>query len=216
MKSQYLRVLLADDHDVVRTGVRVMLEARDGWQVCCEAGNGKDAVKLADEMKPDIAILDLEMSGLDGISATRQIKQRQPQIKILIFTMFDDEYRIREVLAAGASAFVLKSEGGRKLIQAVETLSEQRSFLTGRTSETLQNRFVTSETTVAAPSPLTRRQREIVRLLATGKSNKEVATALGISSKTVETHRAAIMRKLGLRSIAALVRYAVREHVIKA
>jgi DNA-binding NarL/FixJ family response regulator len=192
-----------------------MLEARDGWQVCCEAGNGKEAVKLADEMKPDIAILDLEMASLDGVSATRQIKQRQPQIKILIFTMCDDEYRIREVLSAGASAFVLKSEGGRKLIQAVETVLEEKPFLTGRASETLLNRFLTSQTTIADRSSLTGRQREIVRLLATGKSNKEVATTLGISSKTVETHRAAIMRKLGLRSIAALVRYAVREHVIK-
>jgi DNA-binding NarL/FixJ family response regulator len=215
MTPKHLRILLADDHDVVRAGVRVMLEAREGWQVCCEARNGREAVSLADEMKPDIAILDLEMGGFDGVSATRQIKARQPQIDVLIFTMYDDEYRIGEVLAAGARAFVSKSDGGGKLIQAIETVLAQKPFLTGRASETLLNQFLKVQTTPGERSLLTGRQREIVRLLTTGKSNKEVAAALGISAKTVETHRAAIMRKLGLRSIAALVRYAVREGVIK-
>jgi DNA-binding NarL/FixJ family response regulator len=166
-------------------------------------------------MKPDIAILDLEMGGVDGVLATRQIKERQPQIDVLIFTMYDDEYRIREVLAAGARAFVSKSDGGDKLIQAIETVLAQKPFLTGRASETLLNQFLKVQTMPGERSLLTGRQREIVRLLTTGKSNKEVAAALGISAKTVETHRAAIMRKLGLRSIAALVRYAVREGVIK-
>src|SRR5215470_2442038 len=134
MKSQLLRILLADDHDVVRTGIRVMLEGHDGWQVCCEAGNGKEAVRLADEMRPDIAILDLELGDLDGVSATRQIKELQPQIDVLIFTMYDDEYRIREVLAAGARAFVSKSDGGGKLIQAIETVLAEKPFLTARAS----------------------------------------------------------------------------------
>jgi len=209
-------ILLADDHDVVRKGLRTMLEAREEWRICAEATSGTEAVRLASELRPDIAVLDLELPELDGLEATRQIKKDQPQIEVLIFTMHDAEHLIREVLSAGASAFVLKSEGGKKLIEAIESASEHKPFFAARASETLLNSFLQSMSGVSETSPLSHREREIVQFLAEGKTNKETAAALRISVKTVETHRAAVMRKLGLNSIVELVRYAVREGIIKA
>src|SRR5438093_5633222 len=209
-----VRVLLADDHDVVRKGVRTMLEGREGWQVCGEASTGTEAVRLAAQLQPDIAVLDLEMAELDGLQATRLIKKDQPQIEVLIFTMHDTEYLIREVLSAGARAFVLKSEGGHRLIRAIECVMQHKPFVDGRASVALLNHFRASRTHTQRHSRLTDRECEIVQLLATGSSNKEAARKLGISVKTVETHRAAIMRKLGFSSVVKLVRYAVRERLI--
>jgi len=214
MKSK-LRLLLADDHDVVRLGLRTIVESR-GWQVCAEAKNGNEAVRLACEASPDVAVLDLEMGDLDGLTVLRQIKQQQPKIEIVVFTMHDDEYLIREVFSAGARAFVLKSEGGRNLLQAIETVSKHRPFLAARATETLLSDFLQSPPELHRYSVLTYRERSIVQLLVDGNSNKEVAVTLGISVKTVETHRAKIMRKLRLSSIVKLVRFAVREHFIKA
>ncbi len=216
MKQAPVRLLLADDHDVVRKGLRTMLEARDGWHVCGEASTGREAVELASKLRPDITVLDLEMADLDGLEAARQIKKDQPGMEVLIFTIHDTEHLIREVLSAGARGFVLKSEGGRKLIEAIESVLEHKPFFATRASETLLNSFLRSRMEPQQTSRLTAREREIVRLLADGKSNKEVATILGISVKTVETHRAAVMRKLGFTSIVKLVRYAVREGLIKA
>ena len=216
MRAKQIKVLLADDHDVVRKGLRTMLEARDGWQVCGEASTGREAVELASKLRPDITVLDLEMTDLDGLEATRQIKKDQPGMEVLIFTIHDTEYLIREVLSAGARGFVLKSEGGRKLIEAIESVLEHKPFFATRASETLLNSFLRSRMEPQQTSRLTAREREIVRLLADGKSNKEASTILGISVKTVETHRAAVMRKLGFTSIVKLVRYAVREGLIKA
>ena len=214
MKSK-LRLLLADDHDVVRLGLRTIVESR-GWQVCAEAKNGNEAVRLAGEASPDVAVLDLEMGDLDGLTVLRQIKQQQPKIEIVVFTMHDDEYLIREVFSAGARAFVLKSEGGRNLLQAIETVSKHRPFLAAKATKTLLNDFMQSPPELHRHPALTYRERAIVQLLADGNSNKEVAVTLGISVKTVETHRAKIMRKLRLSSIVKLVRFAVREHFIKA
>jgi DNA-binding NarL/FixJ family response regulator len=160
--------------------------------------------------------VDLEMAEMDGLEATRQMKRDNPDIEVLIFTMHDAEYLIREVLVAGARAFILKSEGGRRLIEAINAVLENKPFFAGRASESLLNSFLKSHGGTDESCPLTYRECEIVQLLATGKSNKEAAHALGISVKTVETHRATIMRKLGFSSIAELVRYAVREHIIKA
>jgi DNA-binding NarL/FixJ family response regulator len=210
-----IRVLLADDHDIVRKGLRTMLEAREGWSVCAEAATGTEAVKLAAETHPDIAVLDLEMTELDGLEVTRQIKQRQPQIEVLIFTMHDAEHLIREVLSVGARAFVLKAEGAKTLIEAIETLSEHKPFFAAKASQTLLNSFLRAAGNPDNPSPLTTREIEIVQLLAEGKSNREVGATLGISAKTVETHRATIMHKLSLGSIVDLVRYAVREGIIE-
>jgi DNA-binding NarL/FixJ family response regulator len=187
-----------------------------GWHVCAEAKNGNEAVRLAHEASPDVAVLDLEMGDLDGLTVLRQIKEQQPKIEIVVFTMHDDEYLIREVFSAGARAFVLKSEGGRNLLQAIETVSKHRPFLAAKATKTLLNDFLQSPPETHRHTVLTYRERAIVQLLADGNSNKEVAVTLGISVKTVETHRAKIMRKLRLSSIVKLVRFAVREHFIKA
>jgi DNA-binding NarL/FixJ family response regulator len=215
-KPRTVKVLVADDHDVVRKGVRAILEAREGWTVCGEAATGMEAVELAIKLKPDVVVLDLEMRDLDGLTATRQIKQRQPQIQVLVFTVYNDEILLRDVLEAGATGYVLKSEGGTNLIRAIESAMQHAAFFTPRTSETLLNSFLKVSSNMDDRFPLTSREREVVRLLASGSSNKEAAVSLGISVKTVETHRAAIMRKLGFSSIVTLVRYAVREHLIKA
>jgi DNA-binding NarL/FixJ family response regulator len=216
MNSRAVRILLADTDDVVRAGLRTVFEARESWEVCSETGSGKEAVRLAKKYRPDVVVLDLDLGKVNGIAATRQIKQDRKEIEVFIFTANADETTIRDVLAAGASAFVLKSEGSANLIKAIDSVSERSPFFTSRAAETLLKNFLSSSRREKQATPLTRRQREIVRLLASGNSNKEVATALSISIKTVQTHRAAIMRKLGFRSIANLVRYAVRERVIKA
>jgi DNA-binding NarL/FixJ family response regulator len=209
-----LRILVADDHDVVRSGVRAMVEAR-GWEVCGEARNGNEAVTLAARLSPDVAVVDMEMGGLDGLTVARTLKQQQPRTEIVLFTMHDDDYLIREAFAAGARSFVLKSEGGRKLVEAIQSASEHRPYFAARASETLVQGLLKSRKDTKEPL-LTRRERSIVQLLAGGNSNKEVAVTLGISVKTVETHRARIMRKLGITSIVKLVRFAVRENLIKA
>jgi DNA-binding NarL/FixJ family response regulator len=213
--SRPVRILLADDHDVIRKGLRALLESQEDWRICAEAATGEEAVKFATELKPRIVVLDLQMAGLDGLEATRQIKKKSPRSDIVIFTMHDAEYLIREVLFAGARAFVLKTEGGTKLIEAIQAILRKKPFFADRASESLLNSFLKSPRYPLQNSVLTRREREVVHLLSSGKSNKEAASELGLSVKTVETHRAAIMRKLGLRSVAEMVRYAVREHIIK-
>jgi DNA-binding NarL/FixJ family response regulator len=214
MRVKQIKVLLADDHDVVRAGVRTLVEAQ-GWHVSAEASNGKEAVKLATDVPTDVAVLDLEMGELDGVTVVRQIKKHQPQVEVVIFTMHDNEYMIREVLSAGARAFVLKSEGGRKLMQAIQSAAEHAPFFAARAAETLLKNLVKSRNDLSE-TLLTYREREIVQLVTAGSSSKEVAVTLGISVKTVETHRAKIMRKLGISSIVDLVRFAVRENFIKA
>jgi len=214
MKEKPLKVLLADHHDVVRAGIRSMVEQK-GWQICAEAANGKEAVKLAIETKPDVVVLDLDIPELEGLSVTRQIKKHSPRIEVVIFTAHDNDHIVREALAAGARGFVLKSESGRKLMQAIQSASEHAPFFAARASEILLNTITKPLSRTDEPL-LTYRERQIVQLLAGGSSNKEVGVALGISVKTVETHRARIMRKLGLSSIVKLVRFAVREHIIRA
>jgi DNA-binding NarL/FixJ family response regulator len=208
-------ILLADDHDVVRRGVRSLLEAHPGWQVCGEAANGREAVRLAARLKPDIAVLDLEMPELNGLEATRQIKRKLPGTEVLIYSIHETEQLIREVLAAGARGYVLKADAGRQLVDAVEALSRHQPFFTARASEALLETFLKSPMASGEVSLLTDREREVVQLLAEGKVNKEVASALGISVKTVETHRAAVMRKLGMNSIVELVHYAIRNQLVR-
>jgi DNA-binding NarL/FixJ family response regulator len=207
--------LLADDHDVVRRGLRAMLDSHPGWQVCGEAVNGRQAVKLAGELKPQVAVLDLEMPELNGLEATRQIKKELPNVEVLIYTMFETERLIRDVIAAGARGYVLKSDAGQHLIEAIEALSRHKPFFTAKASETLLDNFLKSPQKDAESSVLTDREREVVQLLAEGKANKEIASILGISVKTVETHRAAIMRKTEINSIVELVHYAIRNNLVK-
>jgi DNA-binding NarL/FixJ family response regulator len=206
-----IRILLADDHNVVRKGLRGTLEEYDDWNVCGEASNGREAVRLALELKPDIVVLDLTMPELNGIEATRQIKKSLPQAEILIFTMHETEEMILKAFEAGARGFVLKSDDELELVEAIKVISQHKPFFTTAASEALLDNLLRP---TIRDSVLTDREREIVQLLAEGKANKEVAAALEISVKTVETHRAAVMRKLEIDSIADLVRYAIRNGLI--
>ncbi len=209
-----IRILLADDHDITRLGIREMLSGYEGLDVCGEASNGREAVKLAEELKPDIVLLDIDMPELSGIEATRQIKKLLPETEVLIYTMHDAEQLIRRALMAGARGFVLKSDIYNKLIEAIEALSRHKPFLNVQASETVLDSFVKSATESEEDAVLTDREREIVQLLAEGKSNKEIAATLGISIRTVETHRRAIMNKLKAGSFAELVHYAIRNKMI--
>ena len=212
------RILLADDHDVVRRGLRGLLEAQFGWEVCAEARTGREAIALAARTRPDVAVLDLAMPDLNGLEATRRIRRERPETEILVFTMHESDQLVREALAAGARGYLLKSDAAERLVDAVAALAQHRPFFTAKVSETLLESFLARQDAGddgASAGALTTREREIVQLLAEGWGNKEVATALAISVKTVETHRAAIMRKLGLHSMAELVRYAVRNRFVE-
>jgi DNA-binding NarL/FixJ family response regulator len=214
-----LRILLADDHDIVRRGLKDLLEQQVGWQVCAEASNGREAIELALQHRPHVAVIDLSMPELNGLEATRRIRQGLPETEVLIFTMHESEELIREVLGAGARGYLLKSDAVRQLIPAVESLSQKKPYFAGRVSEVLLDGFlkggqVTLENQTA--ERLTSREREVVQLLAEGKSNKQIARLLDLSVKTVETHRTAAMRKLELNSLPDLVRYAVRMQIIQA
>jgi DNA-binding NarL/FixJ family response regulator len=212
-----LRILLADDHEIVRRGLKDLLEAEAGWQIVGEATTGREAVAKAKLLKPDVVILDLRMPGLNGLEATRQILQSIPGTEILILTVNDSEQLARTVLEAGARGFLLKSDAGRDLVTAVESLRNHRPFFTPTIARMVLQGFLKPGISEAARAPgslLSGREREIIQLLAEGKSNKEVALALDISVKTAESHRAHIMRKLHLHSVSDLVHYAVRNGII--
>jgi DNA-binding NarL/FixJ family response regulator len=209
-----VRIILADDHDVVRHGLRHLLEQQEGWMVCGEATGGRQAVDLARSLQPDVAVLDVAMPDLNGLEATRQIRRLSPRTEVLVFTMHESEQLVREVLAAGAKGYLLKSDAARLIVAAVEALAAHKPFFNWKVSETILDGFLRATTAepdqAGAVEPLTPREREIAQLLAEGRSNKEVATRLDISVKTVETHRSALMRKIGARSVVDIVRYAVR------
>jgi DNA-binding NarL/FixJ family response regulator len=212
-----LRLLVADDHDLLRRGLRGLLEEHDGWQVCAEARNGREAVELAAKLQPDIAVVDLSMPEMNGLEATRQILRDAPETEVLIFTMHETEQLVRDVVHAGARGYVLKSDAAAHLVTAVEALAHHRPYFSSRVSDTILAGFLRAgrDPEEGSGTVLTAREREIVQLLAEGKSNKDVAATLVISIKTVETHRATIMRKLGINSIVELVHYAVRNKLIE-
>ena len=213
------RIVLADDHEVVRQGLRVLLEAQTGWEVVGEAVNGREAVEKTRQLKPDIVVLDITMPELNGLEATRQILKAAPQTEVLVLTMHESEQVAREVLSAGARGYLLKSDAGRDLVSAVDALRNRRPFFTPRISQMVLEGYLHGPAVSEGGQPkrdlLTPREREIVQLLAEGKSNKEVASSLGISPKTIETHRANIMRKLNLHSVSDLVRFAVRNRMVE-
>ena len=213
-----VRILVADDHQVVRTGLRALLESKTGWEVCAEAANGREAVEKAGQLKPDVAVLDIGMPLLNGVEATRQIRKLSPQTEILILTMHDSELLIQEVLGAGALGYILKDDADRNLVAAVDALRRHKPYLSSRVSESVSNPSAPDGTAFnpSSRSRLTPREREVLQLLAEGKSTKEVAGILGISVKTAETHRANIMLKLDFHSVTELVRYAVRNKIIQS
>ena len=214
-----LRILVADDHDVMRIGVRELLRAREGWEICGEARNGQEAVAKAEDLKPDIVILDINMPELSGIEAARRIRKSFAAIEILMLSFDYSDYLIREIVAAGARGFVVKADSERDLIAAVEALANHKTFFTARATDLLPGRMSAGgprgDLQSLGRSRLTPRELEIVQLLAEGKTSKEVAEALMISIKTADTHRANIMRKLDLHSVTELVRYAVRNQIVK-
>jgi DNA-binding NarL/FixJ family response regulator len=215
-----LRILIADDHEVARHGIRALLESHSGWEVCGEAKDGRETVELAESLKPDLILLDIGMPNLNGLEATRQILATSPEAVILILTMHDTDHVVREVLRAGARGFLLKSDAGRELVAAVEALQRQRTFFTNRVSQMVLDGYLDrdngdGEAKGVSDDILTTREREVIQLLAEGKTSKEVAVALNLSVKTAETHRTNLMRKLDLHSIADLTRYAVRNGIVQ-
>lgn len=215
-----LRILIADDHDVMRRGTSSVIRLRPEWEVCGLASNGREAVAQAIELKPDVVIMDMTMPELNGLDAAIQIKRRLPGTEILMFTAHENDDLIRAAFEAGVKSFILKSEAHHFLVEAIDSLSRHKPFFTDKVSEILfSNMLHRAEGHKDASGPgerLTVREREIVQLIAEGKSNKEVAETLGISVRTAEAHRASILRKLNLDSVASLVRYAIRNKLIDA
>jgi DNA-binding NarL/FixJ family response regulator len=209
-----VRILIADDHDVVRMGVRLLLESQPGWVVCGEARTGREAVAKALELRPDLIVLDVSMPELNGVEVTRQIRRVMPA-SILIVTMYDSERMARAAIEAGASGYLSKADAGQVLVDAVHTLLGNQTFVSERVQLTDGVVMSRPAASLTASEALTPREREVLQLLAEGKSNKEVAAALEISPKTVETHRARIFAKLHLHSMNELVRYAIRNQVIE-
>jgi len=208
------RILVADDHEIVRLGLRAILEARPGWKVVAEAADGKDAITKALASKPDIVIMDYCLPIMNGVEATRQIRARLPKTEIMIFTAHDSEALVGDLLQAGARAYLLKSEAKRYLIAAVESLVNHKPFFTGRISEHLLDACLKAHRS-KGEGALSPRERMIVQLIAEGHGNKEMAAILNLSVKTIESHRATAMRKLNVTSTAGIVRYAVRNKLVE-
>jgi len=214
-----LKILVADDHDIVRTGMKSLMEDQPGWQVVAEAGTGRMAVDKAKASSPDVCVLDVTMPELNGLEAARQIKKLLPNTEILILTVHESEQIAAEVLKVGARGYILKSDAGRELVAAVKAVAAHKNYFTSRIAQMVSDSTLKEGAQAIEAedigSRLTPREKEIVQLLAEGKSNKEAASALNISVKTVETHKAHIMDKLELRSRAELVRYALDNGLLK-
>jgi DNA-binding NarL/FixJ family response regulator len=215
-----VRILIADDHDVVREGLKALLAVRADFQVCGEAVTGREAVAQARELKPNVVVLDFSMPELNGLEATRQIRKALPDTEVLILTMHDSETLAREVLGAGARGFLLKTHAKRQLVAAVDALARHQPFFTGALSALVLDTFLHPDKHPAkgtAPADrLTSREREVIQLIAEGRTSKDIARQLGLSVKTVDAHRANIMGKLDLHSVSEVVLYAVRNRIVQA
>ena len=220
MATTVRRGLLADDHELVRESLRRLIEGEPGWTVCAEAADGREAVALAEQERPDVAIIDIGMPELNGLDATRQILERCPSTEVLIFTGIETEDLVFSVFDAGARSYILKSDTRAQLLSALYAAAEHRPYFTTKVGELIFSRYVAMRRSVPDDvgnmGLLTPREREIVQLVAEGRTSKEVALRLGISVKTAETHRAAVMRKLRLETLSDLIRYAIRNHLIEA
>jgi len=208
------RVMLVDDHTVVRRGLRALIESVPGWEVCAEASEGHEAILVATEMRPDIVVMDLSMPKLGGIDATMQLRKILRDVEVLILTMHESDRLVGQALRAGARGYLLKSESEEKLIEALEALSRHQPYFSASVSETLLQGYLSAEAAID-PKQLTPRERQIVKLVAEGKTNKRIAIILSVSVKTVETHRSSAMHKVGAKSSADLTLYAARNELVE-
>ena len=208
-----LRILLADDHEMVRHGLRAVIEEQHGWEVCGEARTGREAVARALELRPDVVVMDFTMPELNGMDATREIRAVLPRTQVLILTMHESEELVPEVLAAGALGYMLKSDAGGALVNAIQSLADQKPYFTSKISALVLKGYLNPK--IREISTLTPREREVVQMVAEGKSTKEVAEKLKISAKTADTHRTNVMRKLKLHSVSELVRFAIRNKLVE-
>jgi two-component system response regulator NreC len=212
-----IRVLIADDHGIVRRGLRLQLEQRTEFQVVGEASDGRDAVRAAEELNPDVVIMDIAMPNLNGIEATTQIVKRNPRIGVIMLSMHSDETYLTRTLAAGAKGYLLKDNADVDLYRAIEVVAQGKPFFSPAIANTLLEDYMRQLQQKGLQDSydlLTDREKEILQLLAEGKSNKEVATILDLATATVETHRTRLMQKLDLHSSADIVLYAVRKKII--
>jgi DNA-binding NarL/FixJ family response regulator len=209
-----LSILIADDHEVVRRGIRTLLEARPEWKICGEAATGREAAEKTKQLRPDLVLLDLTMPEVDGLQAIHKILDARPSTKILVLTMNDSGEMASKVLAAGASGLVLKSDAARDLVRAVQSVERDQPFLSPAVTRLIIGHLAKTSAPGPSPGNVTPRELEVLKLLALGRSNKEVATALDISAKTVDAHRSNIMRKLNLRTYSDLIQFAIRHQII--
>lgn len=214
-----LRILVADDHALVRRGIRAVLHSQPAWRVVGEAANGREAIEKALRLKPDVVVVDVSMPELDGVEVTRQVRDAVPSAKVLVLTMHESDHMLRRALDAGARGYLLKSDLTDSLTKAVKAVVAGKRFLTPKVYELVLDRFLRTRSHhqqgVGAGAPTTPREIEIIRLLSEGKTNKEIAVLLGISCRTVETHRSKIALKLGLHSLADLIHYAIRRGIVQ-
>jgi DNA-binding NarL/FixJ family response regulator len=216
-----LQILVADDHDIMRRGLRCVLEAQPGWEVCGEAHTGAEAVALAEKLRPHVAILDISMPEMNGLDAAKAIRQASSKTEILVLSMHYSDQLIRDIVDAGVRGYIVKTDSDRDLVVAVRALTNHKPFFTPHATELMLSsigecRGSMPESSDEIKQRLTPREREIVQLISEGRNSKDVATALGISVKTAETHRANIMRKLRVHTVSELVRYALRNKIIQA
>jgi DNA-binding NarL/FixJ family response regulator len=216
-----LRILIADDHSLMRRGLRTLLETHPGWTVCAESSTGRDAVAKAEELRPDIAIVDVSMPELNGIDAGRRILKVSPGTEVLILSVHYTDQLASEILKAGINGYIVKSDPDRDLVAAVEAVSDHRPFFTPCATESMlhglnEEAAISADGTNLQRGRLTSREREIIQLISEGKSTKEISADLGISAKTAETHRGNIMRKLEVHSVTEVVRYAIRNQIAEA
>jgi DNA-binding NarL/FixJ family response regulator len=219
LSPRSLRILVADDHAMIRKGLKVLLSSSPGWEVCAEAATGREAVDKAEEQRPDIVVMDVCMPELNGLEATRRIRKRLPSTQVAILSQHCTEQLVREIVGSGARAYVLKSDADTDLLMAVEALANRQAFFTSAAAQILAEGFINrppaADAATSAAAILSTREREVLQLLAEGKSSKEVAWTLGISIKTAETHRGHIYGKLKIHSISELVRYAVKNYIVE-
>jgi DNA-binding NarL/FixJ family response regulator len=215
LQIQNLRILIADDHEIVRQGLRSLVESHPGWQVCAEAIDGWDAVHKAREAKPDVIALDIGMPNLNGLEAAREILKDNPKTKILFLTIYDTEQAVKSAVQIGAKGLILKSDAARELLVAIEAIQRNSTYFSSQTSQAILRPDLRGNRRSADKDTLTKRETQVIQLLAAGKSTKEVASLLDLSVKTAETHRSNIMGKLGLHSISELVLYAVKNGLVQ-